>query len=182
MLRNSPHSFGWPARWLHWLTAAAVIAALVFIETKDWFPRGSATRAGIFYAHVQAGLIAFLLVVPRLAWRLANRSPGITPPLSRRMQQLSDLTHWLMYALILCLPVLGLLSLQAKGTPPALFGLPLPLLTEPAPTLAHGLKDWHENLGNVLLWLAILHVLAAWWHHKILRDDTLTRLTGPWRP
>ena len=98
------------------------------------------------------------------------------------MQQLSDLTHWLMYALILCLPVLGLLSLQAKGTPPNLFGLPLPLLIEPAPTLAHDLKDWHENLGNVLLWLAILHVLAAWWHHKILRDDTLTRLTGPWRP
>ena len=53
MLRNSPHSFGWPARWLHWLTAAAVIAALVFIETKDWFPRGSATRAGIFYARDQ---------------------------------------------------------------------------------------------------------------------------------
>ena len=36
MLRNSPHSFGWPARWLHWLTAAAVIAALV-LSVVTWY-------------------------------------------------------------------------------------------------------------------------------------------------
>lgn len=40
-----------------------------------------------FYAHVQAGWIAFLAETLRLAWRLAKSSlPGITPPLSRRMR------------------------------------------------------------------------------------------------
>jgi hypothetical protein len=47
---------------------------------------------------------------------------------------------------------------------------------------AHNLKEIHEALGNLLLWLAIFHAAAAVWHHRFVKDDTLTRLTGPIRP
>ncbi|KUM03381.1 cytochrome b [Chromobacterium subtsugae] len=181
MLRNSSQSYGRVARALHWLCALAVIAALVFIELKGNFPKGDPVRGGLSYAHIQAGLIVLLLVVPRLAWRLGNPPPGITPRPSPLMKLLAHAGHWALYALMLALPILGIAFIQARGGEVALFGLALPAMLAPDPAFGRQLKDAHELLGNVLLWLSILHAAAAVWHHRFVKDDTLTRLIGPLR-
>ncbi|UTH74287.1 cytochrome b [Chromobacterium sp. IIBBL 290-4] len=181
MLRNSQHSYGRVARALHWLCAAAIIAALVFIEIKGNFPKGSDVRSGLSYAHIQAGLIVLLLALPRLLWRLGNRPPDITPKPHRHADLLAHAGHWALYALMIALPILGIAFIQAKGREVGLFGLALPTLVSPDPALGGQLKDLHELLGNVLLWLSILHAAAAVWHHRFLKDDTLTRLIGPLR-
>lgn len=181
MLRNTSHSYGKVARALHWLCALAVIAALIFIELKGNFPKGDPVRSGLGYAHVQAGLIVLLLVLPRLAWRLGNPPPGISPAPSPLMKLLAHAGHWALYALMLGLPILGIAFIQAKGGEVALFGLGLPSFMPNSPELGKSLKELHELLGNVLLWLSILHAAAAAWHHFIVKDDTVTRLTGPMR-
>ncbi|OHX11404.1 cytochrome b [Chromobacterium sphagni] len=181
MLRNSSQSYGRIARALHWLCALAVIAALVFIEIKGNFPKGSAVRGGLSYAHIQAGLIVLLLALPRLGWRLGNPPPAITPRPGRAAALLAHAGHWALYGLMLALPILGIAFIQANGREVSFFGLTLPALLSPAPALGKQLKDVHELLGNVLLWLSILHAAAAVWHHRLLKDDTLTRLIGPLR-
>jgi len=181
MLKNSQHSYGQPARALHWLSALAVIAALAFIELKDLFPRGTPLRDAMKFGHFQAGLIVLLLVLPRLLWRLGNRVPDITPTPPKRSQAIAKVTHWVLYALMLALPLLGIAIVQGSGHALALFGQPLPLLFTLDRATAHDLKEVHETLGNVLLWLAILHAAAAVWHHRFLKDNTLTRLIGPLR-
>ncbi|QEL55801.1 cytochrome b [Chromobacterium paludis] len=181
MLRNSQLSYGRVARGLHWLCALAVIAALAIIELKGFFPKGSAARGALSYAHIQAGLIVLLLVLPRLAWRLGNPPPAITPAPSPLMKQLSHAGHWALYALMLALPVLGIAFIQANGREVAFFGLALPALLPTDPALGRPLKEIHELLGNALLWLSILHAAAAVWHHAIVKDNTVTRLIGPLR-
>ncbi|MGC0150880.1 cytochrome b [Chromobacterium vaccinii] len=181
MLRNTPHSYGKIARALHWLCALAVIATLVFIELKGNFPKGDPVRGALSYAHIQAGLIILLLVLPRLAWRLGNPPPGISPSPSPLMTLLAHAGHWALYALMLALPILGIAFIQAKGGEVALFGLPLPTLLAVNPPQGKELKEIHELLGNALLWLSVLHAAAAAWHHFIVKDDTVTRLTGTMR-
>ncbi|OHX18676.1 cytochrome B [Chromobacterium amazonense] len=181
MLRNSELSYGRVARALHWLCALAVILALVFIELKGNFPKGDPVRSGLSYGHIQAGLIVLLLVIPRLAWRLGNPPPAIDPAPSALMKLLAHAGHWALYALMLALPILGIAFIQAGGREVAFFGLALPQLLSPDPALGKQLKNIHELLGNVLLWLSILHAAAAVWHHAVVKDNTVTRLIGPLR-
>ncbi|AXE32401.1 cytochrome B [Chromobacterium phragmitis] len=181
MLRNTSRSYGQIARALHWLCALAVIAALVVIELKGNFPKGSATRGNLSFVHIQAGLIVLLLVLPRIAWRLSNPQPEISPKPSRLSVLLAHAGHWALYALMLALPLLGIAFIQAKGGQVALLGLPIPAFMPNDPALGKELKSIHELLGNVLLWLSILHAAAAAGHHLLLKDDTLTRMTGPMR-
>ncbi|WP_287877492.1 cytochrome b [Aquitalea sp.] len=182
MLKNSQHSYGRLARALHWLSALAVIAALVFIEFKDIAPKGSPLRDFLKSGHFQAGIIVLLLVLPRLLWRLANRVPDITPTPPAITMLLAHAAHWLLYALMLILPILGIAIVQGAGKDVVFLGNTLPVLFSISKDTAHNLKEVHETLGNVLLWVAIFHAAAAVWHHRFVKDDTLTRLTGPIRP
>ncbi len=70
------------------------------------------------------------------------------------------------------------------GTPPhpwayrsPLLGITLPALA--TPTLGGGglIGDLHSNGGNLLLILAGLHGLMALYHHFVLKDDTLRRMS-----
>ncbi|MGR2663858.1 cytochrome b [Chromobacterium haemolyticum] len=181
MLRNTSQRYGAVSRALHWLGALGVIAALIFIEAKGIFPKGTPLRDSVKYAHVQAGLLVLLLLFPRLIWRAGNPSPAITPQPGRLAALAAKAGHWSLYALMLALPLLGIAFIQAAGKNIAFFGFPLPLLLPPMPDISHDLKEAHEWLGNALMWLAILHAAAALWHHFIVKDNTLTRLIGPLR-
>ena len=178
MLSNSSTRYGSASRVFHGLCGIAVIAALVFIEIKSYFPKGSDTRALMQYAHTQAGLCVLALIVPRFLWRLNSQIPNIDPPLHRLMAVLSSSMHYVLYGLMLALPILGFLTIEAEGHSIALFGMHLPTLVAADPGLKKTLKSIHELLGNVMLYLVIVHVLAALWHHFFIKDNTLTRMFG----
>jgi cytochrome b561 len=66
---------------------------------------------------------------------------------------------------------------SAKGVPTVWFGvLPLPDLLEKDKELGHLLKEVHEALNWVLLFLLAGHVAAALKHHWIDKDDILKRM------
>ena len=181
MLKNTIHSYGKVARLLHWLCAIAVITALACIELKGYFPKGDPWRGNLQMAHIQAGIMVFWLVIPRFIWRTANRSPLITPSPAPLIMKVADLTHWVLYALMFCMPILGVAFIQGFGKPVDFFGWILPTMFSMTPETAKDVKDVHEFLGNTLLWLVILHVGAGLWHQRIIKDDTMSRMIGPIR-
>ena len=52
-------------------------------------------------------------------------------------------------------------------------------LTAEAHATGDSLLEIHETLGNVILWVAGLHALAALYHHYILKDRVLVAML-PW--
>lgn len=165
----------WTRRF-HWAIAWLIVFALVLIEIKGWFPRGSATRTAVKWGHMQFGIAVLLLMVPRLLVRLRHAAPPITPEPPRRQAVLGKLVHLALYPLAFAVPLLGVAMMFIAGKPWNLLGLPLPVLATPNPDLAHAIEDIHETIGNVLMWLAIAHVAAALFHHFVQRDDTLLRM------
>lgn len=163
-------------RRLHWAVAWFIVFALVLIEIKGWFPRGSATRTAVKWGHMQFGIAVLLLMLPRLLVRLRHAAPPITPPLPRWQDVLSKLVHLSLYLLAFAVPLLGVSMMFIAGKPWNLLGLPLPVMATPDPDLAHALEGIHETIGNVLMWLAIAHAAAAVFHHFVQRDDTLLRM------
>jgi cytochrome b561 len=78
---------------------------------------------------------------------------------------------------MLGLPLTGLFTAFAQNRVVAVFGLfVIPPLIGADRALARSIKGIHSLLGNIMLVLVGLHVLAALRHHFILRDAVLRRM------
>lgn len=162
---------------LHWLTLFLLVGVYACIELRVQFPRGSAARELLKYWHFMLGLLVFGVTWVRLALRAKGRSPAITPTLPAWQAGLSSVTALLLYAMMLALPVLGYLTLNAADKPLHVFGMQLPMLIAANRDLSSQLKDVHESIATAGYFLIGLHALAALYHHYIRRDDTLQRMT-----
>jgi len=161
---------------VHWLTLVLLIAVYALIELRGLYPKGSDARELMKQWHFMLGLAVFGLVLIRLPLRLALRSPPITPPPPAWQHRLAVAMHWALYALLIVLPLLGWLTLSAKGRPVPFFGLQLPALIGPDKALARSLENLHEVVGTLGYGLIGLHAAAALLHHYVVGDDTLRRM------
>ena len=165
-------------RRLHWLMALLVLAAYLFIEQRGVFPRGSDGRAAMMQSHYWTGLLVFALVLWRLALRRRHGAPAITPALPAWQAWPARLLHLALYAFLVAMPVLGLLTAWTDGK--TLFvpftHVALPALVGEDEALAHQLEDLHGAIGEFFYWVIGAHVLAALYHHVVRRDDTLRRM------
>ena len=161
---------------VHWLTLLLLIAVYALIELRGIYPKGSAAHDLMKTWHFMLGLTVFALVLVRLPLLLALHAPPITPALPAWQDHLAHAMHWALYGFLLVMPLLGWLTLSAKGQPIPFFGLELPALIGPDKATAKNLEDIHELIGNVGYALIGLHAAAALWHHYVTRDDTLERM------
>lgn len=167
---------------LHWLTLALLAAVYLLIELHDGLPKGSGARALAKTWHETLGVAVFAVVLLRLPLRLVLGVPAALPGTPAWQARLAHAMHWALYALLIAAPILGYLSLNAKGTPVPFFGLDLPALLAPDRALARSLEEVHETLGTLGYWLIGLHAGAALAHHYLMRDDTLRRMLPVRRP
>ena len=176
-LRNTADRYGSLSIGLHWLMLLLMIGAYAAINLHDLAAKGSVLRADLKTWHFIFGMAVFALVAVRLLTRLLSGPvPRIEPRLAAWQQRLGDWTHIVLYLFMVAMPVLGWLTLSAKGDPVSLFGLPLPALIGQDKELARSLKDVHETIGTVGYFLIGLHAAAALVHHYLLHDNTLLRM------
>lgn len=169
-----------PLVWLHWLTALCLLLAAAFILTRDQMD-GRSLRMWLLEGHRHFGLFVLILFFVRIAVRLRVgrlSSPERTPwPLRAAAAS----THVALYALLLAQPLLGWALSSAAGKTVDFFGVALPPLVAEDEDLADTLHAWHHDTAWVLLALICLHAGAALWHHFVIRDGVLRRMS-PRRP
>lgn len=176
-LRNDTRRYGLIAVLLHWSMAALVIglfflgAWMVDLDYYNaWYQRAPDLHRGF-------GVVVALLLVLRLAWRLRNVHPV---PLGRpRERRLAAWVHRLLYLLVAAVVTTGYLISTANGQPVSVFGwLDIPATLTFLEQQEDIAGKWHEVLAYSLLFLAIVHGLAALKHHFIDHDATLRRMLG----
>ncbi|MDN0077509.1 cytochrome b [Crenobacter sp. SG2303] len=165
-----------PLRSLHWLMALAIASAWALIYSKGLFAKGTPERSFLSGAHIFAGLTVLTLWLPRALVRFFSPLPDIAPIPPRWQERLARAMHWLLYAGMLLIPVLGILFVQAGGKEIGFLGLTLPTVIGTDKALSHSIKEVHETLGLAMLYLVIAHAGAAIWHHLVQRDNTLRRM------
>jgi cytochrome b561 len=181
MKSNASEDYGPVAKALHWATAFLVIAAWLLGTFGDDLAEGPVRESGLLI-HIWMGLTILVIAFVRIPWRIANPPPKIlatefgkwlvewTDPVSRVM-------HYLLYALLVLVPLFGIAVQFARGHSLPLFGLaeiPSPWIADKA--FAHSLKEVHEALANLLVILAAFHMTAALLHHIVFGDHTLRRM------
>ncbi|WP_431859064.1 cytochrome b [Azospirillum sp.] len=163
---------------LHWATALAIVGAFVLIQVVEGLPKGD-SRTFMMGLHKSFGVTALALVLVRVAWRHVSPPPAL-PPMAPWIETTSRFGHVALYALMVAVPVVGMVMSWSGGRPIAVFGLfTLPDLLPPNPALKKGAEEVHEVLGNAILILAGLHAAAALVHQYVLKDGVLARML-PW--
>ncbi|QGM98764.1 cytochrome b [Methylocystis parvus] len=171
-LRYSP-----PAQAFHWLTVLFVAAAWTLGVLGDDLPKGSIRHMGEF-VHVILGEMVALLLLLRVVWRFVTPAPALeTTRFGAPALLATRLVHLALYALLVAVPVVGVVTLFHGGEPLSLFGVvdipsPWPRNRE----LKHYSKEIHELLAHALVLLAVLHASAALAHHYVMKDRALKRM------
>jgi cytochrome b561 len=162
------------ARALHWLTVLLIAMQFVIGWTmpdvhKDTQP------VGLIAWHLGAGSTLVAVMVVRVVWRLTHQpTPDDLPPL---LSIVSRVTHFLLYAALLVVPLLGWINASSRGWTVRLLGVvPCPSLSNPGSAFGHAMGDVHGILAWVLFALIGLHVGAALFHRLILKDHVLQRM------
>lgn len=165
------------ARIAHWLTVLLVVAQFVLGWTMPDIHRGT-EPVGLIAWHLVLGSTLLVVVVFRLAWRLAHRPPAPPVGLPLWQKRTATITHAALYVLLLLVPITGWASASARVWVVRAFGLlPFPQILAPHARIGFELGNIH---GGILAWglLAIvsLHILAALYHRFVLRDTVLSRM------
>lgn len=161
---------------LHWIMVLLFIGVYATIELRVNFERGSDIREGLKMWHFMLGLTILSLAIVRLLARFTTTKPAISPPPPAWQVGLSHLVQFVLYALMIGMPIGGWLILSGEGEPIPFFGLELPPLIAPNEDFAKQIEEIHETFGKVGYFLIGLHTVAALFHHYALKDNTLLRM------
>jgi cytochrome b561 len=162
---------------IHWAVFLLVIGLYGLTYLADLFPRGDPGEALVWWFHISFGMLLFALVVVRVGLRLTLGTPGLPVEMSQRERWAAKIAHLLLYALLVAIPVLGILLTWYRGDALSFFGLfTIPAPVSPDRPTAGFIKELHSLCANLILILAGLHAAAALWHHYVRNDDVLKRM------
>lgn len=162
---------------MHWLIVALLIVQFIIAWTMPHI--GRATPLGsLISLHFSFGMLIFGIVIIRLIWLLTRGVPEKSDKVPYWQYWSAVIVHWLLYLLLLALPILGWLNASWRGYPVSLFGLfEMPKLVATRVPGWNWTGDFHTFLATyVFLTLIGIHVLAALYHYFIRRDDVLQRM------
>ncbi len=174
--KNTATRYGSLSIGIHWLMLLLFIAVYACIELRVFYPKGSDLREGLKTWHFMLGMLVFVLVWLRLVARFSGPTPSIQPEPPSWQQLSAKLLHLALYAVMIGMPLTGWLLLSATGKAIPFFGLELPPLVGENKDVAEQIKELHEFVGTAGYYLIGLHAAAAFYHHYVVRDNTLTRM------
>ncbi len=162
------------ARTLHWLMSVMILAML-FVGVG--MVASLAYRPALLDLHRPMGLAILLLVIVRLSNRLLHRPPPLPADLPRWQVAAAKASHWLLYALMFAMPLIGWSMLSAGGYPVAVFaGISLPPIAPQDPELYGWLRLAHGLLAKLLFATVMLHLAAALFHAWVRRDGVFASM------
>lgn len=171
---------------LHWLIAFAVVFNICLGLYMTDLPRSDPNQFAFIQFHKSVGLSVLVLSIARLGWRLVNPIPPLPASMGTGFRTLARGTHYLLYFLIIAIPLSGwaFVSASPLGLPTVYFHLfqwpHIPFLADlPRAQKVH-LRPELFAVHSFLAWSAIalvpIHVTGALYHQFVRGDDILKRM------
>lgn len=170
-----PRQFNLLAQLLHWTMAAAILAMLfigvAMMTSLTWRPR-------LLDLHQPLGMAILLLAIVRWVNRLRHGAPALPADIPRWQAISAKASHWVLYALMFSLPLLGWAVRSAGGWPVTMFpGVTLPHIAPTNSVWYAVLRDAHGMLAWLLFAVVLMHLSAALMHAWVRRDGVFSTMT-----
>jgi len=170
----TPH-FTLLSRVLHWLMAVLILAML-FIGVA--MVSSLADYHRLVSIHKPIGALILVLVAIRLINRLLHPPPPLPAGMPAILRFAAHASHWLLYALMVALPLVGWGMLSAGGYPINLVGsFHLPPILPHSSALYALLRPAHTLLAYLLFATFLVHLGAALAHAFLFKDGVFESMT-----
>lgn len=179
MIRNksSIHHFK-VAIFFHWSIAILVILNIVFGLIRHYKILNSPI---IMEYHTRNGIVILTLAILRIFWRLTHKYPSLANIIPYSEKILANFSHFILYILMVAVPVTGMLFYQSIGQHVYLLQIKLPMFIIQQPDIiAKKILYIHQSLAIIFLTIIIYHILAALKHHFIDKNQVLVRMLPKW--
>jgi cytochrome b561 len=164
-------------RALHWLMAACILT--MFFVGVGMVSTLMPKYLPLIAFHKSLGAIILVLALIRLGVRLRYGAPPLPADLPEPLKLAAHLSHYVLYALMIAMPILGWAMLSAANYPVVLFGgLRLPAIAPQSDSLHTQLWDAHYYLAFAFFAIVLLHLAAALFH-ALVRRDGVYQTMGP---
>jgi cytochrome b561 len=167
-------------RALHWLMAVCILAMLfigvgmVSTLAPKYLP--------LIATHKWLGTIILILALIRLAVRWRYGAPPLPADLRTPMKLAAELSHYVLYFLMIAMPLLGWGMLSAANYPVVLAGgVHLPMLLPQSDSLHTALWNAHFYLAFLFFAIVLLHLAAALFHALVRHDGVFEAMAPVWR-
>ena len=160
------------SRVFHWISAILLLItwAMMLLYTN----LDNKVYIGL---HKAFGVSLLFWMIARVINRVFTRAP---PPVAMPKWQmlLSQLSHFALYALLIAMPIAGLLMSVYGGRPVDIFGLfQIPVFVTPDRGLARLYNDWHTDIiWPMIIAFTIMHIGAALYHQFVKKDNLMSRM------
>jgi cytochrome b561 len=177
-ITSQPRQFNPLARVLHW-TMAAMVLSMLCIGVAMVVSLGSYHT--LISIHRPLGIAILVLVVVRFINRQLSSLPPFPPTMSHLERRVAKTSEFLMYGLMLTLPLVGWGMLSAARYPIVLYGsLHLPFILPQNLVLYSVLRTAHTVLAYLFYLTFLAHFSAVLFHTLVVQDGLLKRMV-PWK-
>lgn len=180
---NPPQYYSRGARYLHWIMALIFIVAwLIGFYSGNFlsYTQDGSYKGDVITLHKNIATTLIFLVVVRIFWRYTHPVPALPDSISPLMKKAAQVGHFLLYLMLIALPLSGCLFSWSAGHPaPVLYLFNIPQLVQPDDALLAIVKPAHIYLSWFAGLMVAGHVLMALKHHLIDKDGILQSMLGP---
>lgn len=160
------------SRIFHWISAVLLLTTWIMIllyENLD-----NSLYIGI---HKSFGISLLFWMIARIVNRVFTKAP-LSLPMPTWQLWISKLSHFALYAILIAMPVAGLLMSVYGGRPVDVFGLfQIPVFVTPDRTLARFYNDVHTDIiWPMIIGFTALHIGAALYHQFVVKDNLIARM------
>jgi cytochrome b561 len=162
---------------LHWLVAIGVFVMIGLGWYMTDIPKGTPQRAFFFNLHKSIGVTLGLIVLVRVVWRWNHPPPPLPSGTASWVVNASRLSHGLLYALLVLMPVAGFTASNFSKYGVTYFGLFKigPLFAENK-SLYELFQGIHHAASEVLVIVICIHIAGALKHLLIDKDGVFFRM------
>ncbi len=171
---NPELRYGRGAVLFHWSMFLLDLGEATLGLLHDSWPK--ATQAFWINFHAVLGLLVWVLLVARFAWRMRHTPPALPAEIGTFARRASAIVHFALYGLLFVIPIIGVVTFVWHGRVFD-FGLfQVNFGVQKNKAIFNPTEELHGDLAYVLFGLVGIHALAALWHHFVRHDDVLRRM------